>query len=557
MKQLRRSRHVTAFGHMGGVFLYHDLYGYMLGMSTDVLELLEAFAEPADAAEVAARFAGRFGEQTPESFVDIFEQYRCLVDPAYDEVAGIWDHYPVKAPWTVWRREADESLTFFTAWAVGPRVHRLTADEAHLWQSFDGDTPLDKKLDDNYQPSMVEGLITRLVHHDLQALKLSVAPVSLYRGRPDLEPPYLKSTMPYPPLGSPHETPAPRRPDGTVSPAAYYQDQVVDAEAQFDHQETTLSHLLRRPHPALGGRSYGQALVDALVARGLPATRPLRALEIGGGLGYLARAVCEALAARAIEVRYTIVELAPALAAAQRAQCAGLPVDVIEADALAVDLPDGGFDLILSNEMIGDLPAVELTHEQAGIGLGPTELAARLSRCGRGGELVAALGLTIDDAPDPFFLTTGAIALCERIAGWLAPGGLAMVSEFGDLGRWPRLSTHLDHPELSIHFGLLREAAERLGLDAEVVFVIDLIDLDRTLEGMATTRSYFRALQAMLAEAGVQLEKIGYTRQMFGALLAGRVDPTRIGEIRFDRIEDRLMGLVPHEFKALVIRRRV
>jgi SAM-dependent methyltransferase len=280
-------------------------------------------------------------------------------------------------------------------------------------------------------------------------------------------------------------------------------------------------------------------------------------LEVGGGLGFLARAVCEALAARGQQVDYRIIELSPALAAAQRAQCAGLPVTVTEADALAIELPAAGFDLILANEMIGDLPAIELGHEQAGIGLGPTELAARLGVHGRGAALVASLGLAIDDAPDPFFLTTGAFELLERIGTWLAPGGAAFVSEFGDLGRWPRLSTHLDHPELSIHFGLLRDAGERLGMSAEIAFIIDLIDMDRTLEGMATTRSYFRALQAMLAEAGVTLEKIGYTRQMFHELLAaGGVDATRIGEIRFDKIEDRLMGLVPHEFKALLLRRR-
>ena len=48
----------------------------------------------------------------------------------------------------------------------------------------------------------------------------------------------------------------------------YYRHDVGDADAQFDHQETTLSHLLRVPHPALANRTYGQALVDALLARG-------------------------------------------------------------------------------------------------------------------------------------------------------------------------------------------------------------------------------------------------------------------------------------------------
>ena len=48
------------------------------------------------------------------------------------------------------------------------------------------------------------------------------------------------------------------------------------------------------------------------------------------------------------------------------------------------------------------------------------------------------------------------------------------------------------------------------------------------------------------------LEKRGYTREMFNTLLTG-VDMDTLGDIGFDRIEDRLMGLVPHEFKALVL----
>jgi hypothetical protein len=54
-----------------------------------------------------------------------------------------------------------------------------------------------------------------------------------------------------------------------MSTTAYYRDDVRNAEAQFDHQETTLSHLLRVPHPALAGRTYGQALADAVLAGGL------------------------------------------------------------------------------------------------------------------------------------------------------------------------------------------------------------------------------------------------------------------------------------------------
>jgi hypothetical protein len=75
------------------------------------------------------------------------------------------------------------------------------------------------------------------------------------------------------------------------------------------------------------------------------------------------------------------------------------------------------------------------------------------------------------------------------------------------------------------------------------------------MEGLATTRSHFRALRALAADAGVDLPKIGYTRELVAQYLGDKLDLASIGELRFERIEDRLMGLVPHEFKALVVRK--
>ena len=77
----------------------------------------------------------------------------------------------------------------------------------------------------------------------------------------------------------------------------------------------------------------------------------------------------------------------------------------------------------------------------------------------------------------------------------------------------------------------------------------------RDTEGLATTRSHFRALRALAASAGVDLPKLGYTRELLAARCAGKLDLAQVGELRWDKIEDRLMGLVPHEFKALVVRK--
>jgi SAM-dependent methyltransferase len=364
--------------------------------------------------------------------------------------------------------------------------------------------------------------------------------------------------MPYPSWQP--GTPVPPEPALDV----YHQHAIGDADAQFDHQETTLSHLLRIPHPVLaapvgnngGGRvarSYGQALADVLIARGRVPEGAVRVLEIGAGLGYVARDVIARLAAAGRQVSYTIVELSPALAAAQRERLAGVSgVSWVIGDVLGVTL-DGAFDVVLANEMAGDLPARQLNR--ADLGLTPDGGELDRDKLRAVSAVAADLGLVLDDAPEPFYLQTGAIEMIARIATWLAPGGTAVVTEFGDVTAWPRLSTQLDHPELSTHFGLLQQAARAAGLTASVEFVIDLLDFDRTLQGLATTRSHFRALRALAENAGVELAKIGYTPDLLAAAFGDKLDVAQIGELRWDKIEDRLMGLVPHEFKALICTR--
>lgn len=548
---LRRSAYLSTFAHRGAVYLYHDLYGYLLEMSPDLVEFLELFAQPTSAADVVAGCAGRFDGQA-QSFVDIFYQQACLVEPDDDEREGIWPMIAVKGRWNVWRREGDR-VTLWTAWGERPIAKlELTAAETAIWDAIDGEVRLNE-LRAKHDRATLAALIHRLTHSDVQALKLTAFPMSMYAKRPSTTPSYLISTMPYRRwrLGEPI---APVTTD--VETDAYYQ-QIDDPDGQFDHQETTLSHLLREPHPALHGRTYGAALVDGLAKDGrLPASGRIRVLEIGGGLGYVARAVCEALQGRGLAVEYTIQEISPRLAEAQRQRTAGLPVTVREGDALAADHPADGFDLILSNEMVGDLPALQLHRSDVGLLPDGGEVeASKLAALGRAGELVAQLEVVLDDAPDPFYLMTGALELMVRIARWLAPDGSAVVTEFGDRAKWPALSLHLDHPELSTHFGHLEQAARALGLDARMDFVMDLIDLERTERGLATTRSHFRALRALAREAGVDLPKVGYTPAVLAERLGDKLSVDQLGELRWDRIEDRLMGLVPHEFKALLARK--
>lgn len=548
--RLRRSGHVSWFTHLGAVYLFHDLYGYLMEMSPDIADLVEAFADGADTDAVVRRFAGVFEDADPRQFVDVLAAHAVLVEPDDDEVEALWAFVPIKGKWNVWQRR-DDRLTLWTAWGDRPiQQTMLDPDETRMWDAFDGEKRLNE-LRQHHDRAKLLALVRRLAHHDVQALKLSLMPWSLYAKRPQLAPPYLSSTMPYPSW----------RPGTPVPPApaleTYHRAQIQAADAQFDHQETTLSHLLRVPHPALAAagvpRTYGQALADALLARGAVPDGEVRVLEMGAGLGYVARDLIARLTAAGRAVAYTIVELSPALAAAQQERLAGVTgVRWQVGDVLTAPIA-GPFDLILSNEMVGDLPARRLHRADVGLAVdGGTADRALLREHARA---AAELGVQIDDAPEPFYLQTGAIELVGKLAGWLAPGGTAVVTEFGDNAAWPRLSSHLDHPELSTHFGQLLQAARAAGLTGNVEFVIDLLDFDRTQRGLATTRSQFRALRALAADAGVDLAKIGYTPELLAATVGDKLDLAHVGDLRWDKLEDRLMGLVPHEFRALVVRR--
>jgi hypothetical protein len=464
---------------------------------------------------------------------------------------------PVKSRWNIWQRHPDQRLTIYTAWGESPVAKvELSAAEVAMWDCFDGERSIKRiAAEGGFEASDCAKLIAKLAHHTVQAAKLSALPLSVYRQRPALKPPYLTSTMPYQRFEPGVDTLPPGM-DGFFSPEGYYRGEVEDADQQFDHQETTLSHLLRVPHPVLGNRTYGEALVAALLDRRAVPEGRVKVLEIGAGLGFMAKAVIEALKAAGRDVDYHIFELSPTLAAAQKERLAGLPVTHHAGDIVADPVPESGFDLVLSNEMIGDLLSVRLDKKRFGLDLEEHDDALfekALDESGLAGELIRKFRIPIGDAPEPFYLNIGAWLMVEKLFDAMKPGGTAFISEFGEMGRWPLLSTHLDHPELSIHFGHLTLVAKQVGFHADFEFIIDLLDFNRDLEGLATTRSYFRALSALAAEHGVTIEKIGYTRDMFARLLQGKLDLNTIGDIQFDRVEDRLMGLVPHEFKALLL----
>jgi SAM-dependent methyltransferase len=229
---------------------------------------------------------------------------------------------------------------------------------------------------------------------------------------------------------------------------AHHRKDRLAPRRRFDEVECTISHLLRFPHPALEGRRYGEALLQGIAGRGI---RPARSgvVEIGGGAGHIAEAAWRGDAGPFTGARWTAVDLSPALISAQQrralepSQPRGrhLRWTGVRADALELPFASRSIDgLVLANEVIADLPVER----------------------GR---------------------NTGAISLVCELARVLAPGGAAVLNEFGgDFEPGPvRLlaaSGRGEHLEWSIDFRQLRAAAVQAGLAVEELPLHALLGAD-------------------------------------------------------------------------------
>jgi SAM-dependent methyltransferase len=232
---------------------------------------------------------------------------------------------------------------------------------------------------------------------------------------------------------------------------AHHRSDRLPARRRFDEVECTISHLLRFPHPALGGRRYGEALLQGIAARGILPRRS-GVLEIGGGAGHIAEAALRGDAGPFTGARWTSLDLSPALMAAQRRRLLepSLPRGAhprwsgVRADAVSLPIRAASLDgLLLANEVIADLPVEE----------------------GR---------------------NAGALQLVREISRVLAPGGAAVLTEFG--GDFAPGPLHLQaalgqggHVEWSIDFRALRAAARKDGLAVEELPLHELIAADLSM----------------------------------------------------------------------------
>ena len=279
-------------------------------------------------------------------------------------------------------------------------------------------------------------------------------------------------------------------PDGGTTLGAWHEDGITDATTHFDDVETTFAHAFATPHPALEDMPYGARLYDRLVERGL-LPEGATVLEVGPGTGQLAHDLLDAdqgTGAPRIR-RYLRLDRSPVLLAAQNERVPAS--EGILGDATALPMPDASVDLVISNEVIADLPAVPAVPG------GPGPVTDRLRRYG-----LAAL-----PGSGPYNL--GAWQLVEEVARVLKPGGSAVLTEFGDVDEVPTETRHLNHPEVSIHFRHLALVAAGCGLHAELEPVGTLLDVQ--LHTTWLSRASIEGLRALHRARGLHLEARAWT----------------------------------------------
>ena len=208
--QLQLSSNLDYFRNGDEFYVYHNLFGYILKMSHDVIEFLEYFRpEPRDATDALQHFHGRFSDDMIGEFANVLAIQSCLLAPDETEETKLMKMHPMHARWITVHDPDDGPVTIY-ALDQETKAHiyvaRLDGWDSQLWRAINGEKTVAELVEEmrNVSGSPVQGLeqrvlatLAQLTHCDMQVLKMSGQPASTYKHRRHGTPPYLISTMPY------------------------------------------------------------------------------------------------------------------------------------------------------------------------------------------------------------------------------------------------------------------------------------------------------------------------------------------------------------------------
>jgi SAM-dependent methyltransferase len=248
---------------------------------------------------------------------------------------------------------------------------------------------------------------------------------------------------------------------GHVDLRDFHKFETISAEDHFRDIETTLSFAFRFPSPVFNG-TYASALAQKTLKLLKTPKKPINALEVGGGAGYVAKEMLERLHKNDTSNPrlnlYLMVDLSPQFISDQKKMLRAFKrkMEFSNQDAQQLSL-NQKFDLAICNEVIADFLTVKIRkgsirrNDQHAL-----ESMAWLKRS----------KINLSGLPDEFYFNLGAIQLIERVYHHLNPGGLFLLTEFGSRTELPGPTRHLNHDEYSIYWPFLIEAAKTIGFKA-------------------------------------------------------------------------------------------
>ena len=200
----------------------------------------------------------------------------------------------------------------------------------------------------------------------------------------------------------------------------YHLHQITDGQTHFDNRETTVAHAFGVPHAAIGGLTFGARLYERL--HGFRSHQPEDTIvEVGCGTGEMALGWMQQNSHSATST-YIRVDLSPELL---KTQAHRVPTTCgVHGNAMALPLRANSVDVLLSNEVIADLPAVPVVPHA-------------LNDASRS-VLLDLKHYDIPEPQEPMIFNQGTWRFLEEIARVLALGVLPMCPNLGVRNMLPK-----------------------------------------------------------------------------------------------------------------------
>ncbi len=253
--------------------------------------------------------------------------------------------------------------------------------------------------------------------------------------------------------------------EGEEHLSEFHLREITKREGHFDTVETTVSHLFREPSEALQGLTYGRLLARRMRQLGWWGSRTQQILEVGGGLGYVAREIAGELSpAERHGLRYLCLDITKPFLDSQLglARAAGWNSGGMQANAEWLPLRDASIDLVIDNENLADMTPVQLQRDEVKSNRGHNPLHQEAV------DWIRRMRLPLgNDLPAEFIFNLGPIRFLSELWRVLRPGGRAILVEFGIEHGWSAPVKLPGHTEYEVQYTHLRHAARWLGFKDE------------------------------------------------------------------------------------------